>query len=191
MRDRANNQAERKFKVGDRVLIKNTKRDSKKEILYSTPGRITAVKTGAFTINVEKDGCTAQTSFLLFLLSESYMIAERTLGANLLRHCPEGELAEEAEQSDSGVSYRSREVSRDEAVAASSRKDDSDHMEEQEGEDPMEIEEEEEAVIAGGRMLNTNPIFAASSAPMNFSNQMRTLPTKRPRKKKRISEDSY
>ena len=56
MRDRANNNAERRFKVGDRVLIKNTKRDRQSEQRYDTPGRIIIVKEGSFTIQLDDGG---------------------------------------------------------------------------------------------------------------------------------------
>ena len=53
MADRANNKAESRFKVGERVLLKNLKRDSKDVPRYARPGRITAAKKGSFSVELE------------------------------------------------------------------------------------------------------------------------------------------
>jgi hypothetical protein len=56
MKSRANNEAEHCYKVGDRVLLKNTKRNRNDEPRFSNPGLITAVKDGSFTIALESGG---------------------------------------------------------------------------------------------------------------------------------------
>lgn len=56
MKKRANNSAERRFHVGDRVMLKNLKRSRTDEPLYSDPGMIVEVKDGCFTIELEAGG---------------------------------------------------------------------------------------------------------------------------------------
>ena len=56
MKERANNEAQRRYTRGQRVLLKNTKRDRQSEHRFSNPGTITAVKDGAFTIALDAGG---------------------------------------------------------------------------------------------------------------------------------------
>jgi len=56
MRMRANNSSERRFKVGDRVLLKNTKRNRQSEPLFDSPGVIESVLDGSFTVLLERGG---------------------------------------------------------------------------------------------------------------------------------------
>jgi len=186
MCERANNQAERQFKVGDRVLLKNTKRNRQGDTQFDTPGAIEAIKSGTFTVALESGGPSLFWSHSFSSRIVTLDLGSTNVGANLLRHCPPGPLAKVdedpmvVEQPASGPSF-------EESMSPNSVEADMSGSEDEADPEP-EDEADPEPVVESGNMLCVSTHFSSSTAPKNFANAMRKLPPKRRRKKQRPSE---
>lgn len=189
MKSRANNEAERRYKVGDRVLLKNTKRNRNDEPRFSNPGLITAVKDGSFTIALESGGPSPFTSLTTPI--HTFLSATTRVGARLLRHCPLGALSDPLDpllpdQAPSSLFGNSSSSS------SSSLEDDGDGDGEEgdaSEDDPPEVAQSPEKVAASGNLLVVSDFFAQSTAPKNFAHSMRAVSGKRKRKKRRLDSD--
>lgn len=161
MREYANNEAHRRFKVGDRVLLKNTSRVSALTALYENAGTINSAEDGRFTILLD-NGAPLNCIHLSSLSSNCFIGRSTVLGANLIRHFS------------ANISLPSPLPSEDEEVA-----------------DGADDEKADELLAPSGNCLVLDPRFAVSKAPKNFSNAMRNLPLKRRcRKRARTEADN-
>jgi hypothetical protein len=127
-----------------------------------------------------------------------HLLGTKNLGAQLLRRIPEGELPSYADSSEDKsenveVPFASAKRARKSSSSSSSERADSadsDAEPDEDGDDNAMPNLDEGATTANGNMLVVNQDFARSSAPKNFANTMKELPSKRPRKRARLSKDS-
>jgi hypothetical protein len=166
MRERANNESHRRFKVNDCVLIKCSNRQNGCDPHYNIKGMIIGVNGGTFEVQAD-DGTLRGPSVPLRPLLNICVIGNIIkVAANRLRHF-------------------NADVSLPEPIPSC------DDEEEPLGDDDIDDElpsTQRETVHPSGNYVVVDNRFAKSKAPKNFNNQMRNLAPERRRGVKRFRE---